>query len=129
MLTFKDFKSHIDKLKILFEKEETFNDAIQKISFDGYTFIYGEAITQITDLLATIMEDQETQWIEYWIYDLDFGKNWRPYTVSEGGACKSGEIYTKDKPYVPAKGEKDIPLKTVEDLYKLLTKKKGEKND
>ena len=41
-------------------------------------------------------------WIEYFLWELNFGEEWKPGTVTENG--------------------KDIPLKTTDDLWNLLTK-------
>lgn len=46
--------------------------------------------------------DDKRDWISYWMWELNFGENWKPGTVTENG--------------------NDIPLKTIDDLWNLLTK-------
>ena len=46
--------------------------------------------------------DDKCDWISYWMWELNFGENWKPGTVTENG--------------------NDIPLKTIDDLWNLLTK-------
>lgn len=106
MLTLKQFTEHINKIRVLFEKDDRFNEAMKDLTYDGYGFIYGDAIGQIVELLEILMDDcpmdkRDASWISYFIYDLDFGKEWKP-----------GCITTKEG--------KDITLRTVEDLYNLL---------
>jgi hypothetical protein len=50
--------------------------------------------------LLTEVFDDESGWIGYWIYDLDFGTKW-----------KEGAVTVEDI---------DVKMKTVEDLYKVL---------
>lgn len=123
MLTFKEFEEHMGRLKALFEKDDKINNFIQEMTFDGYGFFYNDAITQIIDLLKILMEDtsEKDSWIEYYVYELDFGKRWEKGMVTQG--AHSSEIKDKVYPlhdYKLEPGEEDIPLKTVEDLYNLL---------
>lgn len=56
----------------------------------------------LISLLEELLNDKETKWIEYYIYDLNFGEeNYR--------------IKVKQN-------EKEIPLTTPNDLYRILTK-------
>lgn len=52
------------------------------------------------DILNEVFHD-ESHWIEYWVYDLDFGTRWTKGMITEGNGI-------------------DVPLHTVEDLYRLL---------
>lgn len=56
--------------------------------------------TEVISLLKTITGDKD-DWIGYWVYELNCGKEWHPGMITE----KDGT---------------DIPLKTVEDLWNLL---------
>ena len=62
-------------------------------------FVEGEVLVLKTLTLA--LNDKE-EWIEYWIFELDFGRKW-----------KEGMICSPD-------GE-DIPLQTLDQLYELIT--------
>lgn len=53
-------------------------------------------------LLEAVCEDKGN-WISYFCYELDFGRDWEP-----------GDVEDKDG--------KDIPLGTIDDLYNLVTK-------
>lgn len=124
MLTFEQFQDQMSKLKVLFEKDAKVNDFIREMTFDGYGFFFGDAINQIIDLLILLMDDNpQDSLIEYFVYDLDFGKDWQVGMVTER---KPGtQIPDKDKVYEPddvylEPEEIDIPLGTVEDLYKEL---------
>ena len=61
----------------------------------------------LLDIIIEAMDDKETDWIEYYIYELDWGER------------NTGEdplkVYEKD-------GETEIPLSTLEDLYNVLIK-------
>jgi len=51
-------------------------------------------------LLKELFNDIEDEWIEYWMFDLDFGEKWRPGMVEIKG--------------------QDVKLQTIEDLYTIL---------
>lgn len=55
----------------------------------------------LLDLLVSTMKDT-SEWIEYWLYELDCGAKYRPSSVTQDG--------------------KPIKLKTIADLYALLKK-------
>lgn len=60
-----------------------------------------EIENEITKYLKAQFDDK-FDWISYWMWELNFGENWKPGTVTENG--------------------NDIPLKTIDDLWNLLTK-------
>lgn len=69
-------------------------------------FNYPSCDYELLKLLETLMND-DNGWISYFCYETDFGREWEVGDVTdEDGA--------------------DIPLATAEDLWNLLTKKKGE---
>lgn len=53
-------------------------------------------------ILKDAMEDKD-DWISYWIYELNCGKNYKPGTITQN--------------------DKDIKLKTINDLYKCIKAK------
>ena len=60
-----------------------------------------EIENEITKYLKAQFDDK-CDWIGYWMWELNFGENWKPGTITENG--------------------NDIPLKTIDDLWNLLTK-------
>lgn len=60
-----------------------------------------EIESEITKYLKAQFNDSD-DWISYWMWELDFGKKWRPGAVTFNGI--------------------DVPLGTVDDLWNLLTK-------
>ena len=96
------FIESIEALKKQIVYDQKVCDTMSEI-FDGFC-IYdnGAVINQLIKVLAEIYGDK-SEWIEYYIYELDFGKQWKKDSVSQDG--------------------NNIPLKTPEDLYNLITNK------
>ena len=71
--------------------------------------IYSTGLEDIVvELLETLFEDKESQWISYWVWEENYGK-----TYKEGDAVEDdGTI---------------IPLETAEELYDFLVKNMKEK--
>lgn len=87
--------------KSMWNFTDEMNDLFRKYKSDGE--VYPPMCTEtVIDLLKFIFNDKD-QWINYWIFELDFGKDYEDGWVTQ----KDGTI---------------IPLKTVEDLYDLLVK-------
>ena len=105
MISFKTFDYYIETLR-------RFSGLINKLMDLGVNLIDCEPIMNMeadfVNLLEDAMGDSETNWISYWIYELDFGAN-----------------YTDGAVITPPTNE-HIPLKTSEDLYNLLI---GNMND
>lgn len=76
------------------------NDALKKLSPDFGGLMLERHDSLILKLITHIMND-ESEWISYWMFDLDKGKKW-----------KKGTVVDKDG--------KDIKLKTLNDLYNIL---------
>lgn len=104
MLNKKSFVEYINFIKKMQDSEMRIYHVLREeiTDFDG--FIYSKYETKFVDLLAEVMDDKD-EWISYFIYELDFGQNWKEGTVTE----KDGT---------------DIRLQTPEDLYILLTENK-----
>ena len=86
------------------------NDAQNKIDkvfkdefTDGLFWPYCRYETQMVKVLEEIMGDKENQWISYYCWERDFGRD-----------CTLGDVREKDGT--------PIPFKTPEDLYNLLIK-------
>lgn len=78
------------------------NTKINSLQYSEVNMWLPSLETTCIELLSKIMHNKyET--IDYFVYDLDFGKNWEPGTITDEDG-------------------KDIPLKTIKDLYNLLLK-------
>ena len=98
----------MDNYRSMFDFTDEMNDLFDKYKMDGN--IYPPMCTEtVIDLLKFIFNDKD-QCINYWIFELDFGKYY------EDGDAK----YTDGS---------NIPLKTVEDLYDLLVRNMKESKE
>ena len=101
-MTKKEFIKILTELVSLKKDEENLNKAFEKLEpeFNCVSFSRHESL--IIRLLEIAMNDK-SNWIEYWIYECDCGKD-----------AEKGGVRDKDG--------KDIPIKTMDDLYNLLIK-------
>ncbi len=100
-----DFKFVMSEVEKTLRYHENLNNFFRNNSVDGCIY-QPDATTATLKLLHLIFgETDKDKWINYFCFDLDFGKRW-----------KSGMVTEKD--------ETDIKLKTVDDLYTLLCKNK-----
>ena len=90
------FEGYISKLKECTDRIDTISKAIRS---DVLYDITDPMFDMIVDLLEICFNDKE-KWIEYWVFELDFGDKYKD------GMVKNGET--------------TIPLKTAKDLYDLL---------
>lgn len=97
----------IEKIKEQFEKNLKLSDALH--AYDKESYFYPSGIeSYVIDFLEKLLKDEEG-WINYFIYELDFGDNY-----------KKGMVKID---------EKDYELKNSEQLYELIlsnSNKKGE---
>lgn len=91
------------------EVEDKINDAFKGLCSDFSQFSLSNHDELILDILENLFNDKHNDWIGYWLYDLNCGKDW-----------KKGKI--------TAKNGKDIPLKTLTDLYNVLVENYKENN-
>ena len=84
------------------------NEVFKKYNCDGEVFP-PMCTETVIDLLEFIFNDKN-QWISYWIFELDFGKDYEDGYVKD----EHGEV---------------IPLKTTEDLYDLLVRNMKESKE
>lgn len=109
MLNKKDFCHFIKFIKDRQDNTYRLNKVFQKEFEDSCIYPYNKYETEMIKLLELSMNaDKCNDWIQYYIYELDFGDSWEPgYIVDENG--------------------EDIKLQTPEDLYNLLVEDaKGE---
>lgn|GEM_PF-1614840 len=83
------------------EIDRQVSDSLEKLSD---TFITVNSSNKIYDALYLVLEEamhDTSQWISWWIYEMDYGEKAKKGSVTMNG--------------------KDIPVKTIDDLYNLLT--------
>ena len=96
MLSKLDFVNYLYELK---EYHETCNK-VSVASNGGINLYDVTGIGDVTvDLLQNTMRDKN-DWIPYWMYELNFGRDYRPGCVTRDGS--------------------EIPLQTFDDVYDLL---------
>lgn len=103
-LSFDDFKRHIKDIQLLTELQDKIDDARYAFNKsetrEEFRFIFPTGIDNIIELLAILTNDKY-EWIDYWIYELDFGRR------ADDLVCKDDE-------------RNIIPLHTVEELWALI---------
>lgn len=103
MIDKEQFINAISDVESVYRYQEGLNNYFRKNNVDGYIFQPDCSSTVIGLLHNTLGEKDKDGWIDYFCFELDFGKKWKEGTITE----KDGT---------------DIVLKTAEDLYNLLEK-------
>lgn len=98
MIDYKSFEGVIKSIKQYYDT----NDKLTKVLNMGGT-INDKVIEGVIRFIEKAYNDK-SEWISYWIYELDFGKKYKKGTVTIG----------------EGKNRKFIPLKTIKDLHKVL---------
>ena len=68
-----NFIKYINKLKQLRFLEDSLNSAGELFDF---SISFGHHEQLIVDILEDAFEDRESNWISYFLYELDFGSKW-----------------------------------------------------
>lgn len=100
ILTKKEFVDYIDFIKERDEKMEQINNLFTEEFEDSVFYPYFRYESKLVGLLKTVMHD-EGDWIGYFIYDRDYGRD-----------LKFGDVMDSDGT--------PIPMSTVEELYDFL---------
>lgn len=100
MITFEQFSDCIETIQNEMEREDKINDVLSDEFALERTMLYNPLLAEYIKLLRSVFDD-ENDWIDYYVYDLDFGKDYHDGDVQD----ENGQ---------------NIPLLTVEDLYNLL---------
>jgi len=95
-MEFEEFKHYMDSV---IKHGQVIDEAYNYLSYDLIDKL-GVGCTGLVQLLKELMGDTETDWINYWLYELN---------------C--GEKYTADCVTIE---DEIVPLKTLENLYKVL---------
>lgn len=98
------FIKTINFMKGLSDQSETISQFLKTSWEGGAVFPHNKTFSMIQELLSSDFQNpsRAMQWIDYFCWNLDFGKNWSPRTVLE------------------VETDKDIPLQTPEQLYDLI---------
>jgi len=93
----------MERIEMLFDKEQKFCESLDRI-VDGHFIctLTNDLHAACIQILTEAMDDELHEWIDYYIHETDFGKYNLECTLNG----------------------KKITLRTVDDLYKLLTKKR-----
>lgn len=95
------FIETINQIVELNKEQTEFNDMLRRIDTEfGGGYIHNKTISILENLLKTLTND-ESDWISYWLWELNFGESYTDGCVTES----DGTI---------------IPLRTPEDLYNLI---------
>lgn len=98
-----DFVDALKDVEMVCKYQEGLNNFFRKNNVDGCIF-QPDCSSTVLRLLHLILNDADKdKWIEYFCFELDFGKKWEPGMITE----KDGT---------------EIILKTPEDLYEVLQK-------
>ena len=101
MISKKKFIKYLNRLKALNQEIDEINKAYNNSKFFSLDISFYEYEELIIDMLEEVFQDKEGRWIDYFVYDLEFGTRWKKDMITD-------------------KNDKDIPLKNEEDLYNLL---------
>lgn len=100
ILTKKDFVDYIEFIKERDEKMEQINNLFTDEFEDSIFYPYFKYEAKFVNLLKTVMHD-DGDWIDYFIYERDYGKD-----------LKLGDVTESDGT--------PIPMSTAEELYDFL---------
>lgn len=96
------FMDYMNRLIEYKHREENLSKSMNDYSEGLYFFSPKDVLELIVDMLKDLTnDDKDNSIIDYWIYELDYGSKWVPYTIIDDG-CN------------------DVKLQTVEDLYNYL---------
>lgn len=100
MLTYELFEKLILGIQEEYRVNDVINDAIKNAGFSGYIIPGGILSSAVIETLEKLLFDTENEWISYFIYEKDFGRDYNDGDITENG--------------------KNIPLRTIQDLWNLL---------
>ena len=101
-IKFQEFADHMRAIDETMQLEDRLYQATQ--GTDVTISLYAPLADNVIRLLEILTDDQDN-WIEYFVYELDSGREYTPDSVRDEYGCS-------------------IPLSTIEDLWKLLKQSK-----
>nr|DAK84726.1 MAG TPA: hypothetical protein [Caudoviricetes sp.] len=108
-ITREEAKTYLEIIKKVTEQSTKLDDVLREMSPDFGGFGNELAIDVMVSMLKVLTNDLY-DWIEYYIWELDWGKEYKEGSITTG------------------KGE-NIPLKTIDDLLDLLEENEENKNE
>lgn len=93
------FLSVIAAIQSQLQSDRMISAHLSAITGDRVNYDTGHALRGLINFLICVAKDED-RWIEYWLYDLEEGKKWRPGTIKVD--------------------RRPVRLKTPLDLYKLI---------
>ena len=95
LISKENFIKYIDKIKRMRDIEDAINEAGKSIEF--FQFSFGDYEDLVFKVLEDAFDDQNSGWISYFIYELDFGKKWHEGSITQYGKSipmrNAGELY------------------------------------
>lgn len=106
-MNYENFVKYMNRIVQIIELQDQLDSDLRNYnnkSKDYPASIYMPSlVSEVIQLLEIIMDDETTGWISYWVYELDCGRRYTPATVTQN--------------------DQIVPLKTIEDLWKVLSEK------
>lgn len=97
----KEFCDFLKRYHVMLDRIDRWADSFNDLFEDTTIGCMKDDLLPL-DILKCVMHDEENGWIDYWIWELDWGRRWAPGTVLDHGI--------------------DAPLATSEQLYNFLIK-------
>lgn len=102
MITYQEFERYINDIKEYNDLISELNDVCIKHNRNFECLFADSLLCDVISLLEQLTNDK-SQWISYWIFELNFGTSYQQGMVLQ------------DK--------QDVPLKTIKDLWNIITQK------
>lgn len=101
MMELDEFKKYMEQIVNMIRFEDDLADLCISFRQEDCRITFPNMLDSCVNLLSFIMNDEEEEWISYWVFELDCGKKYEPGMVRDADGT-------------------EIPLATIEDLYNLL---------
>ena len=99
-MEFAEFKRYIIKLRNMWKLYDMISHVRATAPTGEFELDFPTLMDEVVDLLAYIFKDEENKWIDYYVFELRCGEKYKRGDVQIDG--------------------KDVPLKTIGDLWNLL---------
>ena len=97
-ITFEEFEQPLEKIRDMVEFQDELSTLVSR--HGGDCFMFPDMVDDVVNLLELIMDD-DGEWISYFVYELNFGREYEPGTILDDDGT-------------------EIPLITIRDLWDLL---------
>ncbi len=101
ILSYEGFEKYLDEIKLRSEVDNEISDALSKLNDDFMSINCNTSMCSIIELLEFIFDDEGSNWISHWVFDLDFGAKALEYPIktSLGGEHKTYYLETSKQLY------------------------------